>query len=345
MTAADFVAALPKTELHVHLEGTLEPEDLVRFAARNGVELPWRSPDEVRAAYSYTGLDEFLRLYYLGCTVLHTRADFHELTAAYLRRAAADGVRRAEMFVSPQSFLGRVAVADVLGGVLDAIADARTDLGVDGAVLVIAQRHRTEAEALELLDAVAPWQDSLLGVGLGGAELGNPPSRFARFFADARRRGYRLTCHAGEEGPAGYVREALDCGVERIDHGIAAADDPALVARLRDEGVPLTMCPLSNLRLRVVDDLAGYPIMALHDAGVVVSVNSDDPPYFGGYVADNHRALAEHLGLSTAQLAALARSGFRASFAPADEIAAGVAAVEDHEARAAGSQPNVADAP
>ena len=334
---AGFAAAVPKAELHVHLEGTLEPEDLMRFAARNRVELPWRSPDEVRAAYSYSGLAEFLQLYYLGCTVLASRADFHELTTAYLRRAAAQGVRRAEMFVSPQSFLGRVPVDDVLGGVLDAIADARTDLGVDGAVLVVAQRHRTEAEALELLDVIAPLRESLLGVGLGGAEVGNPPSKFARFFTDARRRGYRLACHAGEEGPADYVREALDAGVERIDHGYTAAADPPLVARLRDEGVPLTMCPLSNLRLRVVDTLDDYPAWALHEAGVIASVNSDDPPCFGGYVADNYTAL----GLSTAQLAALARSSFSASFAPAGDVAAGIVAVDAF----VGSQPNVADAP
>jgi adenosine deaminase len=337
VTVTDIAAALPKAELHVHLEGTLEPEDLMRLAARNGVALPWYTADEVRAAYSYSGLAEFLQLYYLGCTVLHTRADFHELTAAYLRRAAAQGVRRAEMFVSPQPFLGRVPVDDVLGGVLDAVADARTDLGVDGAVLVIAQRHRTQAEALELLEVMAPWRESLLGVGLGGAEVGNPPSKFARFFADARGRGYRLACHAGEEGPADYVREALDAGVERIDHGYTAAADPALVARLRDEGVPLTMCPLSNLRLRVVDTLDSYPVMALHEAGVVASVNSDDPPYFGGYVADNYAAL----GLSTRQLAALARNSFTASFAPADGVAAGIAAVDAFEA----SQPNDADAP
>jgi adenosine deaminase len=325
--AASFVDTLPKAELHVHLEGTLEPEDMFAFAARNDVDLPWASPDELRAAYSYTGLDRFLELYYRGCTVLRRRADFHELTAAYLRRAAAQGVRRAEMFVSPQSFLDAgVPVADQLGGVLDAIAEARTDTGIDGALLVIAQRHRSEAEALELLEVLAPHRESLLGVGLGGAERGNPPSRFARFFADARRRGYRLTCHAGEEGPPEYVREALDCGVERIDHGYTAAGDPALVARLRDEGVPLTMCPLSNLRLRVTDDLSTYPIAALHDAGVVVTVNSDDPPYFGGYVADNYRAL----GLPDPTLAALARNGFTASFADDATVAAGRRAVDDH---------------
>lgn len=331
-----FIDALPKAELHVHLEGTLEPEQMFRLAVRNGITLPWESTDALRTLYSFTGLEHFLPLYFEGCKVLCRREDFYDLTAAYLRRAASEGVRRAEMFFGPQTFLDRdIPTADQLGGILDAIADARTDSGIDGALIVTAQRHRTEAAALELLEVLRPFHDSILGVGLGSAEAGNPPSKFARFFAAARDEGYRLTCHAGEEGPPSYIREALDlCGVERIDHGYTAAQDPDLVARLADDGIPLTMCPLSNLRLRVTADLSTYPIADLMKAGVLVTVNSDDPPYFGGYVNENYAALEQHLGLDPQELAALARNSFVGSFADRSEIDRALAAVAEHEATA-----------
>jgi adenosine deaminase len=331
-----FIDALPKAELHVHLEGTLEPDEMFRLAARNGITLPWESTDALRALYSFTGLEHFLPLYFEGCKVLCRREDFYDLTAAYLRRAASEGVRRAEMFFGPQTFLDReIHTADQLGGILDAIADARTDSGIDGALIVTAQRHRTETAALELLDALRPFRDSILGIGLGSAEAGNPPSKFARFFAAARDEGYRLTCHAGEEGPPSYIREALDlCGVERIDHGYTAAQDPDLVARLADDGIPLTMCPLSNLRLQVTADLSTYPIAEFMKAGVIVTVNSDDPPYFGGYVNDNYAALQQHLGLGPQELAALARNSFLGSFADQSEIDRALAAVAEHEATA-----------
>jgi adenosine deaminase len=331
-----FIDALPKAELHVHLEGTLEPDEMFRLAARNGITLPWESTDALRALYSFTGLEHFLPLYFEGCKVLCRREDYYDLTAAYLRRAASEGVRRAEMFFGPQTFLDRdIPTADQLGGILDAIADARTDSGIDGALIVTAQRHRTEAAALELLEALRPFRDSILGIGLGSAEAGNPPSKFARFFAAARDEGYRLTCHAGEEGPPSYIREALDlCGVERIDHGYTAAQDPDLVARLADDGIPLTMCPLSNLRLQVTADLSTYPIAEFMKAGVIVTVNSDDPPYFGGYVNDNYAALQQHLGLGPQELAALARNSFLGSFADQSEIDRALAAVAEHEATA-----------
>jgi adenosine deaminase len=331
-----FIDALPKAELHVHLEGTLEPDEMFRLAARNGITLPWASTDALRALYSFTGLGHFLPLYFEGCKVLCRREDFYDLTAAYLRRAASEGVRRAEMFFGPQTFLDRdIPTADQLGGILDAIADARTDSGIDGALIVTAQRHRTEAAALELLEALRPFRDSLLGVGLGSAEAGNPPSKFARFFAAARDEGYRLTCHAGEEGPPSYIREALDlCGVERIDHGYTAVQDPDLVARLADDGIPLTMCPLSNLRLQVTADLSTYPIAEFMKAGVLVTVNSDDPPYFGGYVNENYAALEQHLGFGPQELAALARNSFVGSFADRSEIDRALAAVAEHEATA-----------
>ena len=310
---------LPKAELHVHLEGTLEPEDMARFARRNGLTLPWRGPDELRAAYSFTGLENFLSVYFAGCQVLRRREDFHDLTAAYLRRAAGQGVRRAEMLFGPQVFLDHgVPIDDQLGGITDAIAEARSETGIEGALLISAHRHRTEADALELLDLIRPWRDHVLGVGLGSAERGNPPSKFAGYFDAARAQGYRTTCHAGEEGPAAYIREALDvCRVERIDHGYTSTDDPDLVARLADEQVTLTMCPLSNLRLHVTDDLTTYPLKKLLAAGVPVTVNSDDPAYFGGYVNENYAAL----DLTDTEATMLARNSFTGSFATAEETA------------------------
>jgi adenosine deaminase len=315
---------LPKAELHVHLEGTLEPEDMARFARRNGLTLPWQTPDELRAAYSFTGLENFLAVYFAGCQVLRSREDFHDLTAAYLRRAAGQGVRRAEMLFGPQAFLDHgVPIGDQLGGITDAIAEAREESGIEGALLISAHRHRTEADALELLDLIRPWREHVLGVGLGSAERGNPPSKFARYFAAARAQDYRTTCHAGEEGPAAYIREALDvCQVERIDHGYTATDDPDLVARLADEQVTLTMCPLSNLRLHVTDDLKTYPLKRLLDAGVQVTVNSDDPSYFGGYVNENYAAVTTALDLTDAEVTALASNSFTGSFAPTEEITA-----------------------
>jgi adenosine deaminase len=297
---------LPKAELHVHLEGTLEPEDMARFAKRNGLTLPWRTADELRAAYSFTGLENFLSVYFAGCQVLRTRADFHDLTAAYLRRAADQRVRRAEMLFGPQVFLDHgVPIDDQLGGITDAIAEAGEETGIQGALLVSAHRHRTEADALELL---------------------NPPSKFADYFATARAQGYRTTCHAGEEGPAAYIREALDvCRVERIDHGYTATDDPDLVARLADDQVTLTMCPLSNLRLHVTEDLTTYPLRTLLDTGVHVTVNSDDPSYFGGYVNENYAAVTEALQLTDTEVRTLARNSFTGSFATAEQTAEALA--------------------
>lgn len=316
------MTALPKAELHVHLEGTLEPEDMVRFAARNGVELPWRSPEELRAAYAFTGLENFLSVYFQGCRVLCTREDFRELTVAYLQRAAGQGVRRAEMLFGPQAFLDRgIPIGAQVGGIVDGIDEVRETHGIDGALLVSAHRHRSESDALELLELVRPWRGRVLGIGLGGAERGNPPAKFARYFDAARAEGYRTTCHAGEEGPAAYVTEALDaCHVERIDHGYAAAENPDLVARLADEQVTLTMCPLSNLRLHVTDDLSTYPLRRLLDAGVPVTVNSDDPAYFGGYVNENYEAVTDALGLTEAEVTTLVRNSFSGSFAHAEEL-------------------------
>lgn len=334
MTAIDelhtFIAGLPKTELHVHLEGTIEPHDMFAFAARNDIELPWPSQSTLADAYDYRDLDDFLSLYWQGCEALRTQADFYDLTLNYLRRAAREGIVRAEMSFSPQNFLSRsISLATQLDGIDEAIRDAQTELGIRGEVIIVAQRHRTEADALDLLSLLRPHRDRVLGVGLGGPELGNPPGKFARFFAAARQQGYRTTIHAGEEGPAGYVREALDvCQVERIDHGYTAASDPDLVRRLADERIALTMCPLSNQRLHVIDDLARYPVQKLLDAGVAVTINSDDPPYFGGWLNANYEAVGRSLDLTRETLAQLARNGFTGSFASPRDVATGVAAVD-----------------
>lgn len=330
-----FVARLPKAELHVHLEGTIEPADMFAFAVRNDLQLPWASQDDLVAAYDYTGLDAFLALYWQGCKALCTRADFYDLTLAYLRRAAQEGIVRAEMFFSPQNFLPRgISLASQLGGIDEAIADAKGEWGIEGEIIIVAQRHRPESEALELLSLLRPHRDQLLGVGLGGPEIGHPPGKFARFYSAAKDQGYRLTIHAGEEGPAHYVREALEvCKVERIDHGYTALSDPDLVCRIADEQIALTMCPLSNLRLRVVENLANYPLLNLLDAGVLVTINSDDPPYFGGYLNANYEAVGQSLGLQEETFAQIARNGFLGSFASPRDVAAGVRAVDAYLAQ------------
>ncbi|MFB7496416.1 adenosine deaminase [Streptomyces sp. NPDC056161] len=327
-----FIAALPKAELHVHLEGTLEPEMLFALAARNHVELPWPDVDQARAAYTFSGLEHFLPLLFRASSVLRTSQDFYDLAQSYLTRAAADGVRRAEMFLGVQTFLGAgTPIGDQLDAVLAAISDMRTDLGIDGALIITSQRHRTQAAALEVLELIEPWRDQILGIGLGGAERGNPPAKFADYYAAARARGYRTTIHAGEDCPAEYIHEALDvCRADRIDHSVAASADADLVARLRDEAVPLTVCPLSNVALRVVPSLAAHPLPAMMAAGLLVTVNSDDPPYFGGYVNDNYEALRIHLGLDRAALADLARNSFRASFDDPHRVATHLAAVDEH---------------
>ena len=329
----EFIAGMPKAELHVHLEGTIEATDMFRYAQRNGLTLPWTSEDELRAAYTYESLDDFLTLFWQGCRVLTTREDFYDLTMTYLQRAFAQGVIYAEMSYAPMNFLPRgISVDHQIGGITDAIDDARADLGIDGALLVIVQRHRSEAEGFELLDLVRPHRDSIVGISLGGPETNNPPSKFARVFAAARHDGYKLTVHAGEEAPATYIAEALDeCQAERIDHGYTAFQDPRLVSRLADEGIPLTMCPLSNRRLQVSDDLRSYPLVDYVNAGVSVSVNSDDPSYFGGYVNENFEALVEHLGIGQSELTTLARNSFTGSFGSASQIDAGLAAIDEYE--------------
>jgi len=311
--------SLPKAELHLHIEGTLEPEMVFALAERNGLTVPWASVEDLRARYRFADLQGFLDLYYACMTVLRRRQDFVELAHAYLERAWADGVRHAELSFDGQVHLDHgVPLADVVGGLEEALAGARRDHGMSGGLILCCLRDRGPAAAQALLDEAAPLGDRVMGLGLDSAEVGYPPEPFAPVFERARRLGWRLTAHAGEEAGPSSVVGALDAlGVERIDHGLRAVADDALVARLARERVALTLCPLSNLRLGVVTSLARYPLAELLAAGVVVTVNSDDPAYFGGYVGDNFDALREAVGLTDETVVALCRASIEASFAPA----------------------------
>jgi adenosine deaminase len=327
-----FIRNLPKAELHMHLEGSIEAEMLLELATRNGLRPRWDSPETLRAAYEFDNLQSFLDLYYEGCRVLMHEQDFYDITRAYLRRAHADTVLHAEVFIGPQSFTERgVPLAAVMDGVLAAMRDAARDDGIGAGLLVSAQRHRSEADALQLLDSVMPWAGQIAGFGLGGAERGNPPARFAHYFRACRERGFRITIHAGDEGPAAYVREAVDLlAVDRIDHGNACLDDPALVRTLAERAIPLTVCPLSNVRLKGVPSLAQHPLPAMLRAGLFVTLNSDDPSYFGGYVNDNFIQCQHVMGLSLDTVAALARNSLTASFAAPADKARHVALLDDY---------------
>ena len=315
------IKRLPKCELHIHIEGSLEPELMFALAKRNNVKLPYDSVEAVRRAYQFGNLQDFLDVYYQGMSVLVTEQDFYDLAWAYLKRARADNVRHVEMFFDPQGHTARgVPFATVIGGLHRAIADARRELGVDASLIMCFLRHLDEADAEKTLDAALGFRDQIAGVGLDSSETGHPPSKFKRVFRRARDAGLFLTAHAGEEGPPSYVWEALDLlGVKRIDHGNRSLEDDSLVARLAGERMALTVCPLSNLRLRVVDELIHHPLRRMMDKGLVVTVNSDDPAYFGGYVGDNFRAVTGALSLTREEIVALVRNGIEASLMPAAE--------------------------
>ena len=310
------VTALPKAELHLHIEGTLEPELMFELADRNRVTLAYPDVDAVRRAYVFDDLQSFLDVYYAGCSVLVTEDDFADLTRAYLRRAAADGVRHAEIFFDPQTHTDRgVPIEVVIDGIGAALAEGERELGITSALILCFLRHLSAGAAMATLEAALPFRDRIVAVGLDSSEAGHPPDDFRAVFDRARVEGFLTVAHAGEEGPADYVRQALDhLHVRRVDHGVRCLEDPALVDRLVREQVPLTVCPLSNVRLRVVPDLAAHPLRRMLELGLCVTVNSDDPAYFGGYVAENLRASAEALDLSDDQLRLLARNSFTASF-------------------------------
>ncbi|MBB6424878.1 adenosine deaminase [Sphingopyxis sp. JAI128] len=313
---AAFIGGLPKAELHLHIEGSLEPELMFELAQRNNVAIPFASVDEVRAAYAFSNLQDFLDIYYQGMGVLHTEQDFHDLTAAYLARAHADAVRHVEIFFDPQGHTDRgIAFETVVSGITRALDDARVRYGMTSKLIMCFLRHLSEAEAEKTLDEALPHLDRIDGVGLDSSEVGHPPAKFRHVFARARTLGLKLVAHAGEEGPPAYVREALDLlKVDRIDHGNRSLEDPALVARLASEGMTLTVCPLSNLKLCVVEDIAAHPLRTMLDAGLRATVNSDDPSYFGGYVNANYLAVADALDLSKNDLITLARNSFTGSF-------------------------------
>ena len=322
---ATFIEKMPKAELHLHIEGTLEPEMMLMLAERNSVVLPYASIGEVRAAYRFEKLQDFLDLYYQGMSVLRTEQDFHELAWAYLKRAHAENVRHVEIFFDPQGHTERgVAFETVLDGLTSALIEAERRFAITSKLIMCFLRHLSEQAAFETLDYAIAHRSRIHGVGLDSSELGHPPSKFERVFAKARAEGFFAVAHAGEEGPPEYVREALDLlHVARIDHGNRAMEDGALVQRLAASGMALTVCPLSNLRLCAVDDLRVHPLKRMLEAGLCATVNSDDPAYFGGYVNENYRAVAAALDLSMGEVQTLARNSFIGSFmSDADKVQA-----------------------
>ncbi len=315
------IQRLPKCELHIHIEGSLEPELMFALASRNGIRLPYASVEALRQAYQFRNLQDFLDIYYQGMSVLITEQDFYDLAFAYLQRARSDNVRHVEMFFDPQGHTSRgIAFATAVNGLHHAIADAGRKLGVQASLIMCFLRHLDEADAEKTLDTAFAFRDKIVGVGLDSSEAGHPPSKFKRVFGRARDAGLFLTAHAGEEGPPSYVWEALDVlGVGRIDHGNRSLNDEALVGRLAHERMALTVCPLSNLRLRVIDEMIHHPLRRMLDKGLVVTVNSDDPAYFGGYVNDNYRAVSGALSLTTQEITAIVRNGIQASLMTAAE--------------------------
>ena len=330
------IRRLPKAELHLHIEGTLEPEMMFSLAAKHGVKLPYASIEDVRKAYAFHDLQSFLDLYYAGCDVLRDRRDFYALAMSYFTRAHADHVVHAELFFDPQSHTARgIPLEVVFGGLRDAMEDAHRRYGITSELILCFLRHLSEEDAFATLDAALPFRSKFIGVGLDSGERGNPPSKFERVFAKARGLGLRAVAHAGEEGPAAYIYEALDLlEVERIDHGVRCDEDPALVERLARERIPLTVCPLSNLKLCVVKDLRQHNFARLLRQGVAVTINSDDPAYFGGYIADNYRATATALELTADELVTVAENAVRASFLPATAKTSLLATVRAEAARA-----------
>jgi len=336
LTASDkadliaFAARLPKAELHLHIEGSLEPEMMFGMAKRNGVEIPFKSVEEVRAAYAFSNLQDFLDIYYQSMNVLRTEEDFFDLTMAYLNRARADNVRHAEIFFDPQGHTARgVAFDTAISGILTALQMSRAQFGMTGKLIMCFLRHLDEDSAFETLKQAEPWLDRIEAVGLDSSEVGHPPSKFQRAFKAAKERGLKLVAHAGEEGPPEYVYEALDLlGIDRLDHGNRSLEDETLIARLRESQMTLTVCPLSNLKLCVVGDMRAHPLKKMLDLGLRATVNSDDPSYFGGYMHANFAAAIEALPLTKDDVRTLARNSFLGSFLNDGQKRAHVAAVE-----------------
>lgn len=313
--------AMPKAELHIHIEGSLEPELIFALAKRNGVAIPYASVAELRKAYAFTNLQSFLDIYYAGASVLLKEQDFHDMAWAYLERAARDNVVHAEIFFDPQTHTARgVPMATVINGLHRACTEAKAKLGVSALLILCFLRHLSEEEAFATLEEALPFRDKFIGVGLDSSEVGHPPEKFAKVFARCRELGFRLVAHAGEEGPPEYVWTALDVlKVERVDHGVQSARDPALMKRLAHDRIPLTVCPLSNLKLCVFPDLEQHNIGKLLEAGLVATINSDDPAYFGGYMNENFVQTFAATGLTAQQAYRLAANSFEASFIGAEQ--------------------------
>ena len=325
-----FIRALPKAELHLHIEGSLEPELMFELARRNGVALPYASVEETRAAYAFTDLQSFLNIYYAGAGVLIHERDFFDLAMAYFLRAKADGVVHAELFFDPQTHTARgIPFETVLAGLERAAQTARKELGVSSRLLLCFLRHLPEEDAFRTLEQAMPHLQRIHGVGLDSSELGQPPAKFQRVFAKCRELGLHLVAHAGEEGPASYIKDALDLlKVQRIDHGVRAMEDPALMERLARERIPLTVCPLSNIKLRVFPSMAKHNLKQLLDMGLCITINSDDPAYFGGYIGENYLEIALALKLTRTELVTLARNSLLASFVSDAERAPWLAKLE-----------------
>jgi len=311
-----FIEGLPKAELHLHLEGSLEPQKMFDFAQRNDVDIPYKTVDEVKEAYNFSNLQDFLDIYYTGMNVLIEEQDFYELTQAYLQKVSSENVRHVEVFFDPQGHTDRgLEFATVVNGISRALEEVGQELGISYRLIMCFLRHLSEASAIETLESAKPYLDKIHGVGLDSSELGNPPAKFENVFSQAKDLGLQLVAHAGEEGPAEYVKEALDIlAVDRLDHGNRCLEDESLVARIVAEQVALTVCPLSNLKLCVVDEMDKHPLKTMLDKGILATINSDDPSYFGGYMNDNYLAVADALDLSREELIQLAKNGFKGAF-------------------------------
>ena len=313
---SEFLSSLPKAELHLHIEGSLEPELMFKLAERNGINLPYSSIEEVRDAYQFSNLQTFLDIYYQSAAVLIHEQDFYDLTWAYLLKCHEQGVVHTELFFDPQTHTERgIEISVVFDGITRALADAASHLGISSALIMCFLRHLSEDEAFEVLERAKPYLQHIVGVGLDSSEVGHPPSKFERVFAEARKLGLKAVAHAGEEGPPEYIVEALDLlKVERIDHGVRCLESDELVARLVREKIPLTVCPQSNVRLKVFEDMSEHTILNMLEMGLLATVNADDPSFFGGYVLENFEALATDLGMTRIQAARLAENSIRSSF-------------------------------
>jgi adenine deaminase len=325
-----FITGLPKAELHLHIEGSLEPEQMFAFGRRNRVDLPFKSIEDVRAAYAFSNLQDFLDIYYQGAAVLQTEEDFHDLALAYFDRLAADGGVHAEIFFDPQTHTDRgLPFSIAIDGLLAGMKSAEAKHGISSSLILCFLRHLEEDAAFETLKAAEPWLDRITGVGLDSSEVGHPPSKFQKVFKAAGERGLLRVAHAGEEGPPAYVWEALDLlHVDRIDHGNRSLEDAALTARLVAQEMTLTVCPLSNHKLCVVDDMTRHPLKRMLDLGLKATVNSDDPAYFGGYLGANYTAVVENLGLTREEVVTLARNSFTGSFLDEERVARHLQAID-----------------